>query len=121
MDVPEKTEELATLMAQQLRVRPGSLQEVAQRAKRRLPRHVQRDVDALIEAEAVAAHPKFAHRIDTKKVAKAEQKLRAFLSKQDPKAERRAEFLDRLAAIVFVLFAILVALFFLLIQRGYFD
>ena len=121
MDVSEKAEELATLMAQQLRVRSGSLKDVAQRANRRLPRHLQREVDALLEAETIAAHPKFAHRVDAKRITKAERKLRDFLNKQNPKAERRAEFLDRLAAIVFVPFAILVALFFLLIQRGYFD
>ena len=121
MDVSEKTDELATFMAKQLRVRGGRLEDVARRAKGRIPRHLQAEISALVEAETWGAHPKLTHRVDEKRVAKAERKLRAFLNKQNPAAERRAEFLDRLAAVVFILFAIVLAVFFLLISRGYFE
>lgn len=121
MDVSEKTEELAALMAKQLRVRGGALVDVAERAKTRLPRHLQAEVAFLVEAQELGAHPKLTLRVDEKRVKKADRKIRAFLEKQNPGAERRAEFLDRLAFVVFVLFSIIVAAFFVLISRGYFD
>lgn len=121
MDVSEKTGDLATFMAKQLRVRGGDLADVASRAKRQLPRRLHRDIATLLDAETVAAHPKLAYRVDTRAVVKAERRLRAYLDTKDPAKERRAEFLDRLAMVVFILFAILLVVFFLLISQGYFD
>ena len=119
MDVSEMSEELAAVMARQLRVRGGALREVAARAGRKLPRHLQAETQLIVEAEALAAHPRFAHRVDAKRLKKAERKLRYFLDKQDPKAERRAEFLDRLAGIVFIVFVIILGAFFFALWRGY--
>ena len=113
------SEELAEIMARQLRVRGGPLADVAARAGRKLPRHLHAEAGVIIEAERLASHPKLAHRVDAKQLKKAERKLRYFLDKQDPKAERRAELLDRLAAIVFILFVIVLGVFFLALWRGY--
>lgn len=121
MDVSEITGDLAAFMAKQLRVRGGPLADVAHRAKGRLPRGLQAEIAILLDAEALASHPRLAHRVDARKVAKANRKIRAFLEKQDPKAERRAQFLDRLAAVVFILFALALAVFFFLISKGYFE
>ena len=121
MNIVERNEELAKTMARQLRLRGGSLADVAGRAGRKLTRPLAADVQLLVEAETLAAHPKFAHRIDQKQLARAERRLLTFLEKQNPAKERRDAFLDRLAWIVFVLFTILVALFFLLLSRGAFD
>ena len=66
-------------------------------------------------------NPKLAHRIDEKRLRKADRKLRAFLDQQNPKAERLTEFLDRLAGIVFILFAVAVAGFFFALSQGYFG
>lgn len=119
MDVSELTEDLAATMARQLRLRGGSLADVTARAGRKLPRHLRAEADALIEAETLAEHPKLAHRVDEKRLRKAERKLRVFLDKQNPAAERRAEFLDRLAGIVFILFAVAVAAFLFALSQGF--
>ena len=121
MDVSELTDDLAATMARQLRLRGGSLADVSARAGRKLPRHLKAEVDALIEAQRLAEHPKLTHRIDSKRLKRAERKLRAFLDKQNPNAERRAEVLDRLAGIVFILFVALLGAFFFGLSRGAFD
>lgn len=108
-------------MAQQLRLRVGRLADVTERAGRKLPRHLKAEARAIAEAEALAAHPKLAYRVDARRLKKAERKLRAFLEKQDPKAERRAEILDRLAAVVFVVFVTALAAFLIALSRGAFD
>lgn len=105
-------------MARQLRLRGGRLSDVAARAVRKLPRSLQAEAQVIIEAETLAEHPKLAHRVDAKRVKRAERKLRAFLNKQDPRAERRAEFLDRLAAIVFVVFVAVLGVFLVALWRG---
>lgn len=121
MDVSEKAEELAAHMARQLRLRGGRLAEVATRADRLLPRRLHDDVAYLVEADEMARNPKLSYRVDARRFARAERRLRRFLDAQDPAAARRGEILDRLAAVVFVLFVIVLGLFFLLLSRGYFD
>lgn len=115
------SEKLAELMARQLRLRSGRLADVMARAGRKLPRHLQAEAQVIVDAETFSEHPKLSHRVDGKRLKKAERKLRNFLEMQDPKTERRAEFLDRLAAIVFILFVIALAAFFLALSRGVFD
>ena len=114
-------EELSVAMARQLRLRGGGLSDVAARAGRKLPRHLQAEVHVIVEAETLAEHPKLAHRVDEKRLKTAARKLRNFLDKQDPKAERRAEILDRLAVIVFIVFAIAVGAFLVALSQGVFD
>lgn len=114
-------EELAETMARQLRLRGGRLADVTSRAGRKLPRHLHEEARAIIEAEMLAEHPKLAHRVDPRRLRKAERKLRQFLDKQNPGAERRAEILDRLAAVVFIVFAIAVGAFFVALSQGAFD
>lgn len=121
MDVSGIAEDLAQTMARQLRLRGGSLGDVAARAGRKLPRHLQDEAKVIVDALALAEHPKLSHHIDAKRLKRAERKLRAFLDKQDPRAERRAEFLDRLAGIVFILFVVVLGVFFFALWRGYFD
>ncbi|MCG6884890.1 MAG: hypothetical protein LJE62_14160 [Silicimonas sp.] len=121
MDVSDLADDLAATMARQLRLRGGSLADVAARAGRKLPHRLKAEVDVIAEAATLAEHPKLTHRIDAKRLKRAERKLRAFLDSQNPGAERRAEFLDRLAAVVFVIFVAVLAAFFLALSRGYFD
>ena len=119
MDVGATAEKLAEAMARQLRVRGGSLADVTARAGRRLPRHLRVAAQHVIEAEALAQHPKLAYRVDAKALRKSERKLLAFLDKQNPRAERRAEILDRIAGVVFILFVVVLAVFCLLLWRGF--
>ena len=108
-------------MAQQLRLRSGTLADVAARAGRKLPKHLRSEVDVVVKAGHMAEHPKLMHHVDSAKIAKAEKKLNRFLDKQNPKAERRAEILDTIAKIAFVIFTITLAVFLTLLWRGYFS
>ncbi len=121
MDVTKTAENLATRMAEQLRVRGTGLEDVAAKAGRRLPKHLQAEVRAVIEAAHMAEHPKLARKVDEKRVRTAVRRVEKFLARQNPSAERRGEILDRIAAIAFVLFTITVVLFFVLLSRGAFD
>ncbi len=121
MDAGELADDLAETMARQLRLRGGSLSDVTARAGRRLPGHLKRDAEAIAEAATLAQNPKLAHRVDPKRLKRAERKLRKFLDEQDPRAERIAAFLDRLAFIVFVPFTLAVGIFLFALWRGYFG
>lgn len=121
MDVAKLAENLAEHMQTQLRVRGTGLAEVAEKAGRRLPRHLQAEVEAIVEATRMSENPKLARLVDPKRVARADRKVRRFLDKQNPRAERRGEILDRIAAVAFVLVAVAVGTFFLLLSRGHFD
>ncbi|MDJ1016543.1 MAG: hypothetical protein QNJ35_08540 [Paracoccaceae bacterium] len=117
----DKTDRMARKMAKQLRVRGEGLEEVAGRAGRLLPRRLRGHVDTLVEAAACEAHPKHRARIDARAVAKAERALNQFLDSQNPALARWHGFLDWLAAIAFVVVTVVIALFFYLLNKGYFD
>ena len=121
MDVRKTSDDLAARISEQLRVRGGGLDDVAAKAGRKLPRHLQAEVAVIVEAVEMADNPKLARLVDARRITKADRKVRKFLNKQDPARERRGEILDRLAAIAFVIFTIGLAVFFVLISRGYFD
>ncbi len=121
MKIHDRTNSLANRMSAQLRVKGDGLADIAQRAGRKLPRRLRQDAKVMIEAEELSAHPKLARRIDAKRVKRAERRLNAFLDKQNPRAERRGEILDVVARIAFVLVTIVLAIFFTLVYRGYFD
>ena len=108
-------------MSVQLRVRGDGLSDVVEKAGRKLPRRLRSDVAKLIEAEAMSTHPKLARLVDERQFRRAERRLNRFLEKQNPAAERRGEILDLIAKIAFVFVTIVLAVFFLLLSRGYFD
>lgn len=121
MNAMKTADDLAARMAEQMRVRGEGLADVAAKAGRKLPKHLRAEVDFLVEAAQFAENPKLARLVDAKRVAKADRKVRRFLDKQDPTAERRGEILDRIAAVAIVLFTGSVIAFFVLLSRGYFD
>lgn len=121
MNLNETSQALAAKMAQQLRLRSGDLRDVAARAGRKLPKHLRADVDAILEAQEMAKHPKLMHHVDAVRVTKAEKRLNRFLDQQNPKAERRTEILDTIAKIAFVIFSVVLAVFLTLLWRGYFS
>ncbi|MGI9390042.1 MAG: hypothetical protein ACR2O1_08300 [Boseongicola sp.] len=121
MDIRDRTNSLADKMSAQLRIKGDGLAEVTQRAGRKLPNRLRDDAQVMIDAEALSGHPKLARRINAQDLIRAERRLNLFLDKQNPAAERRGEFLDALAKIAFVLVTVVLALFFVLLYRGYFD
>ena len=86
-----------------------------------MPRRYRRDVARIVEVEHLLKHPKLAHRLDTRALDKSERRLRYFLDKQDPKAERRGEILDWIAAVAFIFVVVVLGVFFYLISTGYFE
>ena len=121
MDTAERVEAMARKMSTQLRIRGDGLAEVAKRAGRKLPRRLRADADVLIQAGAMAEHPKLARMVDPRNLARAEKRLNRFLNKQNPAAERRGEILDFIARIAFVFVTVALSVFFFLLWRGYFD
>ncbi|MEM8802971.1 MAG: hypothetical protein AAGF55_10590, partial [Pseudomonadota bacterium] len=88
---------------------------------RKLPKRLHAEVQVVLDAVALDAHPKLGHRLDERRVKIAATRIEKFLLKQDPAAERRGEILDRIAAVAFVLFTVALALFFFLLWRGAFE
>ena len=107
-------------MAAQLRVKGTELSDVVARAGRKLPRRLQSEAAILIEAQALSRHPKLGRRTDQARIVKAERRLRAYLDGLDPRSERRAEILDRLAAVGFVVLLVAGVLFYVLVRQGVF-
>lgn len=117
-DPHARADKVAGRMSQQLRVRGEHLPEVAAKAGHRLPKRLQEDLKLILEADRVADNPKLAKRIDAKQLAKAQRRLEAWLDRQDPSAERWAEFQDLVAKIAFIVLSAVLAAFALLIWRG---
>ena len=116
-----KSDALAEKMAKQLRLRGEGLKDVAARAGRKLPKRLRTEVEAIVDAQQMAENPKLMHHVDPDRIKLAERKLNRFLDRQNPAVERRAEMLDALAIIAFVIFTAVLAVFLLLLWRGYFD
>lgn len=121
METSERIEAMATKMATQLRVRGDTLAEITGNAGRKLPRHLRREAESLIQAEAMLRHPKLWRLVDDRQVRRAEKRLNKFLDKKNPAAERRGEILDRIAGVAFVLVVSVLSVFFYLLSTGYFD
>lgn len=121
MNVKERADALAELMSVQLRVRGEGLRDVTARAGRRLPRHLRNEAEAVADAADKAENPRLQRLVDEKALVRAERKLRKYLEKQDPRAVRRGELLDLLAKIAFVVLTVVLAVFFLLLNQGYFE
>ena len=121
MDVKERAEALAKLMSAQLRVRGEGLREVTSRAGRRLPKHLRRAAELISDAVEKSENPKLQRLVDERAVRQAERKLRKFLERQDPRTARRGEIMDVAAKIAFVVFVVVLAVFFLLLNQGYFE
>lgn len=119
MNIHDRIDAMAEKMSTQLRVRGEGLADVTERAGRKLPRHLRREADVLLEARELASNPKLAHRVDARRVRRAEKRLNTYLDKLDPAAERRGEILDLIAKIAFVFVTVVLAIFFYLLWRGY--
>lgn len=121
MTIEDRLQALTDHMATQLRLRGNGFQDVAHKAGRKIPRRLQADVAQIAEIEAMAGNPKLARHLNIRALDKSERRLRAFLDKQDPKAERRGEILDTIAKIAFVVVVVVLSVFFYLISKGYFE
>lgn len=112
---------LAHRMSKAFGVKGDSLAEVAGRAGRKLPRRVRADVAILVEAEKLAEHPRLSRRIDPRRIRRAERRVNRYLDRISPASARWGAVLDEVAKIAFLLVTAVLAVFFTLLYRGYFD
>ena len=118
MNYSDRADHLADLMTKQLRARGTTLTDVARHAGRRLPRRLHRDVDVVAEAARLSEHPKLRRMVDAQEFRKSETRLSRYLGEQTPRTERQNEFLDRLAAIAFIICVVVLGLFFWMLSTG---
>ncbi len=86
----EKTEELRRMMREHLGVKGRDFAAALRRAGRLVPRRLQREARALIEAEEMARNPRLMKRIDQRRTDLAYHEIRRFLESRNP-AERRID------------------------------
>ena len=112
-DISAKSEELCALLADKLSLRRGTLDQRLRRAGRRLPARIRQQGMLIAEAEAMAAHPRLARRIDHAALERAHAEVRAHLRGIDPADRRRGVILGMLGGLAFniLLFAALVLAF----------
>jgi hypothetical protein len=112
-DWSDRLSDIHALLGEKLGVAGPNLRDQVRRAGRRLPRRARRDAELLVRAETMARHPRFARLVDPREVSRAERRLSHRLRAIDPRAQRRAQRLDRLAAVglyVLVTFGLVVTL-----------
>ena len=89
------------LFRQKYRARGASLAAAYPRARRRLPRRLRRDAEALVSAERFADHPKLARTLDHDRLGQAVQALRGHLDGIDLADRRKGMLLGILGSIAF--------------------
>ncbi len=118
-DLARKTAHLHTLLEQKLGLRKGTLAQKANRAGRRLPAWVRRNLHDLDRAQAMADHPKLARRLDETALTKAYQAAADHLEQIDPTERRKDRVLGVLGGLAFNILLFAALLFGLLRWQGY--
>ena len=121
MEIRDQADALAEYMSAQLRVKGDGLEAVTARAGRLLPRHLKGEVQKIVDASNMSAHPRLERMIDDMAVKRADRKVRTFLDRQNPGKARRAAILDRVAGVAFVVVTVVLIVFFVLLSRGFFN
>ena len=115
----EKLEELRLMMREHLGVRGRDFATALRRAGRLLPRHLQREGRALIEAGEMARSPRLMKMIDQQRTERAYREIRRFLESRDPMERRIDLALSILGGIALAVLAAGGLVLFFLIWRGY--
>lgn len=118
-DLDARAESLRLLLEEKYRMRARSLRRAVRKAGRRLPRRHRKALEALIEAQKTAQHPKLAVQIDRKQIFRGCDAAEAYLGTVDPELARRNRLLDLAALVAFYLLAVLIAFLTWLWWRGY--
>lgn len=98
-DIDRMIAQVQVLLNTRLGVRKGTLEAMARRAGRRLPRRLRKHALALTRAQKLAAHPKLARQLDRKTLTAGFNEITTYLEKIDPNA-RRKMFALRLAGVL---------------------
>lgn len=117
--ITQDAEAVASTMRSKLRVRGKSLSSVLSRGRRRLPRRVARAAGDLVQAEAIAQHPRLRLTLDDRGLTRARGEVERYLAEIDPADDRKGWFLGVLASLSvnLILFAVLIVS--LLVWRGF--
>ncbi|MBU2868314.1 hypothetical protein [Pacificibacter marinus] len=117
--IHQKSEQLATLISERLGIHTGNgFEAKLHKAGRALPRWARRDGKLIVEAIALETHPKLARTINRKPVDRAIKSLTVHLESIDPFKRRMGRFLDFLAVLVVISFAIFGAIVAIMVWRG---
>ena len=100
-DLTHKVAHLNTLLEQKLSLRKGSLGKRADRAGRRLPKWVRRNLHQIDQAHSMAGNPRLARLIDAQALEKAYAAAERHLASIDPKERRKDRLLGLLGALAF--------------------
>ncbi len=119
MDITARINRLAKLLEDRLDLRGDGLQAKLARAERRLPRHIRAELDAIVEAETLSAHPRLSRQIDHARLARRFDAVEHYLRNVSP-WERRGRLLQDWLAGQAVNALLLAALVYGLLRwRGY--
>ena len=118
MDMEADLDKLAALMEERLGVRGDGFEEKFARAGRLLPRKLRREGSLLIEARAMAAHPKLGRRLDQRRLRTAAQALERHLERIDGTQRRITLAINWVAGNAFNLLIVLALTLAVLAWRG---
>lgn len=118
-DLDARAESLRLLFEEKYRLRARTLARGLRKVGRRLPRRHRKQVQALMEAQGLARHPKLALQVDRKRITKGCDEVEGFLQTVDPVVARRNRLLDQAALLAFYILAVLIAFVTWLWWRGY--
>ena len=110
---------LRGLIEAHLRVNGRSLEAQLRKAGRRIPRTLRRDGAAVVEAQALVAHPKLSQRVEPARIEAAVGRLADWLVTVDPKEVWKDRLLGIAGSIAFAFIVLFAALVWVLVQRGY--
>jgi hypothetical protein len=105
-------------LSKRLGLGAGDIATLVRRAGRSLPRRLRPAAAMLAEAEAMAANPRLAVRIDAARVERAAADLADWLATQDPRERRRTRMVNTAALIAFQLLVTGALVITVLVWRG---
>tara|TARA_R110002094_G_scaffold155884_2_gene142718 strand:- start:48 stop:422 length:375 start_codon:yes stop_codon:yes gene_type:complete len=110
---------LQDLLEQTFRFKSRDLAQALRKTGRRLPARHRRQVAAVVEAQALATHPKLAVQVDAKPLMKGLGEVTAYVGALDVEGQRRDRLLNMAALVAFYVLIVLTAFIFFLWWRGY--
>jgi len=117
--VTQKSEQLATLMADRLGIHAGTgFEAKLAKAGRALPRWARRDGAVIVQAMVLETHPKLSLSVDHKGVDRSVRNLTQHLEAIDPFKRRMGRFLDFLALLALIAIVIFGTSVAILVWRG---
>jgi hypothetical protein len=107
-----------TLMEAKLRLRGRTLEKQASKVGHTLPRHVIRDLRAVVRADVVQGNPKLARMVDTAATGKCVDRVLAHLNTIDRGALRETRLLRKMAKWLALGIAVFIAVISMLRAQG---